>query len=120
MRSRVNAIDAVVPVPLHRSRLRGRGYNQSLELARPLAKRMQVPLNLGIERVRATPPQTAISRAERRRNVRGAFAATADFSGLRIAVIDDVMTSGATVDAVAQCLRKAGAARVEVWVVARA
>jgi ComF family protein len=119
-RVKANAIDAIVPVPLHRSRLRERGYNQSLELARPLSKRLGIGLNLDIERVRATRPQKAMSGAERRRNVRNAFAATKEFSGLRIAVVDDVMTSGATVDAVARCLRKAGAASVAVWVVARA
>lgn len=119
VRARAHAIDAIVPVPLHRARLRSRGYNQSLELARPLSKRLKLPLSLGITRVRPTPPQTAMSRAERRKNVRNAFAANADFGGMRVAVVDDVMTSGATVDAVARCLRKAGALSVEVWVVAR-
>jgi ComF family protein len=117
---RANSVDAVVPVPLHRSRLRERGYNQSLELARPLAKQLGLPLMLGVERVRATPPQTSLSRADRRKNVRRAFAANGDFAGLRIAVVDDVLTSGATAEAMAQCLLKAGATSVEVWVAARA
>jgi ComF family protein len=117
---RANSIDAVVPVPLHRSRLRERGYNQSLELARPLAKQLGLPLMLGVERMRATPPQTALSRADRRRNVRRAFATNGDFTGLRIALVDDVLTSGATAEAMAQCLLKAGATSVEAWVAARA
>jgi ComF family protein len=120
LRAHAVDIDAVVPVPLHRLRLRERGYNQSLELARPLAKRLGLALTLGVERVRATPPQTALSRAERRKNVRQAFTATRDFAGARVAVIDDVMTSGATAEAMARCLLKAGAARVEIWVAARA
>lgn len=118
--ARADAVDAIVPVPLHRSRLRSRGYNQSLELARPVSKHLGIPLHLGVERVRATPPQSAMSGAERRRNVRDAFTATADFEGLRIALVDDVMTSGATAEAVIRCLRKAGAISVEIWVVARA
>jgi ComF family protein len=117
---RAHEVDAILAVPLHRARLRARGYNQSQELARPLAKRLRLPLCVGVERVRPTPPQTAMSREDRRRNVRAAFAASGEFSGLRVALVDDVMTSGATVDAVARCLRRAGAASVEVWVAARA
>jgi ComF family protein len=120
VRDRAPEVDAILPVPLHRSRLRARGYNQSQELARPLAKRLGLPLCQGVERVRPTPPQTAMSRNDRRRNVRAAFAASDEFSGLRVALVDDVMTSGATADAVARCLRRAGAVSVEVWVAARA
>jgi ComF family protein len=119
--SRVDRIDLLVPVPLHYARLRERGYNQSVELARPLAKRFRLPLALAIRRVRATPTQTGLSRDARRRNVRHAFVAKPDdVLGRRIAIIDDVMTSGATADALSRCLRRAGAAYVEVWVVARA
>jgi ComF family protein len=119
--ARAAQVDVLVPVPLHRSRLRERGYNQSLELARPLAGRFKLPLLNAVARVRATPPQITLSHEERRRNVRDAFAVDNDeVKDLRIALIDDVMTSGATVDAVARTLHKAGAASVEVWVVARA
>ncbi len=117
--ARAGAVDAVIAVPLHRSRLRSRGYNQSLELARPLVRQLALPLVAGIARVRATPPQAQLPAAERRRSVRHAFVAKRDFSGLRLALVDDVMTSGATVEAVTRCLLKAGAASVEVWVVAR-
>jgi ComF family protein len=110
----------LVPVPLHRQRLRSRGYNQALELARALATPLHLPLVCALERVRATPPQTALSRAERRQNVRRAFALTRAVNGARVALIDDVMTSGATAEAAAECLQRAGAARVEVWVAARA
>lgn len=118
--ARAGAVDAVIAVPLHRSRLRRRGYNQSLELLRPLAKQLALPVCHGLERVRATPPQTQLSLAERRRSVRDAFVAKRQFDGLRLALVDDVMTSGATVDAVTRCLLQAGAASVEVWIVARA
>lgn len=113
--------DMVVPVPLHVSRLRSRGYNQSLELARAVARRLALPLDgRGLERVRATPPQTMLPPAQRPRNVRRAFRATADYRGKHVAIVDDVMTSGHTVNALAKCLRAAGAAEISVWVVARA
>ena len=120
VRARATEVDAIVPVPLHRARLRSRGYNQALELARPIAKSLRLPLHLGVERVRPTPPQTAMSLSERRRNVHKAFIARHECKGLRVAIVDDVMTSGATAQAVAGCLRQAGAASVEVWILARA
>lgn len=113
--------DVMVPVPLHPARLRERGYNQALELARPLARRLQLPLKPGaVRRIRATPPQTQLPRKLREKNVRGVFRVDTDVERLRVAIVDDVMTSGHTVNALAACLRKAGAAEVVVWVVARA
>jgi ComF family protein len=113
--------DLIVPVPLHTSRLRTRGYNQSLELARYVGARLGVPIDAyGLRRVRATAPQMETPRDKRRANVRGAFRSTREFSGLRVAIVDDVMTTGSTVNALAHCLRKAGAADIAVWVVARA
>ncbi|MBI3898092.1 MAG: ComF family protein [Gammaproteobacteria bacterium] len=113
-------IDAIVPVPLHRTRLRSRGYNQSLELARPLAKALRLPLRRNIKRIRATRPQIELKFNEREKNVRDAFAVDGSLDGLRLAIVDDVMTSGATANALARCLLRAGANRIEVWVVARA
>ncbi len=113
--------DILVPVPLHRTRLRERGYNQSLELARVVARRFNLPLaTRAVRRVRATPPQTMLTSSERRRNVRDAFHTALDFSGKRVAIVDDVMTSGHTANALARCLRRAGAINIVVWVVARA
>lgn len=113
--------DMLVPVPLHRTRLRERGSNQSLELARVVARRFDLPLTThAVRRVRATPPQTTLTSNERRRNVRNAFHTTVDFSGKTVAIVDDVMTSGHTVNALARCLRRAGATNVAVWVAARA
>jgi ComF family protein len=112
--------DVIVPVPLHRARLAERGYNQSLELARPLGRAAGRPLWIeALERVRQTPAQAGLSLRERRRNLRGAFAARRRFDGLRVLVVDDVMTSGATLDALARCLRQAGATAVTNLVCAR-
>lgn len=115
--------DLILPVPLHRTRLRERGYNQALEIARPVAHRLEIPLDaFSLRRVRATLPQTGMALAARRKNLRAAFALDArmNLQNLRVALVDDVMTSGSTVQAAAQCLRAAGAQEVEVWVVARA
>mgnify|MGYP003333540630 CR=1 FL=1 len=120
MRARCR-VDLVVPIPLHRTRLHERGYNQSLELARPVARELGLPLDFNcLERTRATVSQAGLTPAERRRNVRDAFAATPAVNKLQVAVVDDVMTTGHTANAVARCLRKAGAKDVHVWVLARA
>ena len=88
------------------ARLRERGYNQSLELARSVARRFDLPLTThAVKRVRATTPQTTLTSSERRRNVRNAFHTASDFSGKRVAIVDDVMTSGHTVNALAKCLK---------------
>lgn len=113
--------DVLVPVPLHSSRLRDRGYNQSLEIARRVARALRVPLDWqGAWRVRPTMPQTELPRDQRRRNVRDAFKASGVFAGQRVAIVDDVMTSGHTVNALAESLLQSGAREVRVWVVARA
>jgi ComF family protein len=115
--------DLIMPVPLHNARLRERGYNQALEIARPLARALGVPLDFrSLVRMRATAPQTGMTVAARRKNLRGAFALEpgTEVKNLRVALVDDVMTTGSTVQAAAQCLRAAGAREVEVWVIARA
>lgn len=115
------SVDLIVPVPLHRARLRERGYNQSLELARPIAARLSLSLDYRcLWRTRPTAPQASLALRERQRNVRGAFAAAPNVAKLRVAVVDDVMTTGHTVNAAARCLRAAGAKEVQVWVLARA
>jgi ComF family protein len=114
--------DALVPVPLHRARLRERGYDQALELARPLARGLGIPLLAeGLHRVRATAAQSALGAGARRRNVRGAFAAAPRTRWPpHVALVDDVMTTGATLGECARVLKAAGAVRVDVWVAARA
>lgn len=114
--------DVVVPVPLHPSRLRERGFNQSLEIARFVADTHRLPLDYQhARRIRPTAPQAELPRAQRRKNVHGAFEADEDaFAGKRVAIVDDVMTSGHTANALASTLLRSGAAEVRVWVVARA
>ncbi|NIW86981.1 MAG: ComF family protein [Gammaproteobacteria bacterium] len=113
----------IVPVPLHPHRLRVRGFNQAVEIGRRVGRDLKLALVPGAAwRVRATPPQTGLaSRSERRLNVRGAFVASPEVRGLRhVAILDDVLTTGATVSELARVLKRAGVARVEVWAVARA
>jgi len=112
-------VDCIVPVPLSPQRLRGRGYNQALEVARHVAKATGTRLAPELcERTRDTSAQMDLPTAERGRNVRGAFDCPRLVEGT-IAVLDDVMTTGATLHEVAAALKRAGAARVENWVVAR-
>lgn len=111
---------ALIPVPLHRSRLRQRGYNQALELARGVGAALDLPvLGDALTRVRATAAQPSLDKRERKRNVRGAFAPSAATLPPRVALIDDVMTTGATLDAAAQALRQAGVTWVEAFALAR-
>lgn len=114
--------DAIVPVPLHRTRLRQRGYNQALELARPLAGYFGIPLRSdALLRTRATERQTELDAVHRRRNVRGAFAASLGATlPAYVAVLDDVFTTGATLAECTRVLKRAGVGRVEVWALARA
>lgn len=113
--------DVIVPVPLSATRLRERGFNQALELARPLARALGLRLDAAsLARVRDTPPQSRLPWQARQGNVRHAFACAADFSGRAVIVVDDVMTTGATLDAVARTLKDHGAIRVTNWVAARA
>ena len=119
LRPRIAAfgVDRVIPVPLSAERLRRRGYNQAAEIARHLAAdKLDVDL---CARPRDAAPQVELPLDERRRNVRGAFQCRRPLDGAAVAVVDDVMTSGATLDELARTLKRAGAARVVNWVVAR-
>lgn len=112
----------LLAVPLHLGRLRERGYNQALELARPLARDLDVPLRHDVlQRIRLTDAQTELDAVGRRRNVRGAFALRASIAlPAHVAILDDVMTTGATLAECAHVLRRAGVSRVDVWALARA
>jgi ComF family protein len=116
-RLRAERVDLMVPVPLSRERLRRRGYNQALEIARHLP-RARLELTL-CERTRDAPPQMELPYDARQRNVRGAFRCTRPLQGASVAIVDDVMTTGATLDELARTLKGAGAERVVNWVVAR-
>lgn len=114
-------VDRVIAMPLHRSRLVERGFNQSLEIARRIARAASLVLDAdAARRVLPTSPQVGLPLDARARNVRGAFACPRSLDGLRVAVVDDVMTSGASLDELARTLKDAGAASVVNWVVARA
>ena len=113
--------DALLAVPLHRSRQHERGYNQALEIARPVARQTGLPILRGVaSRVKAAPPQSSLSLKQRRKNVHNAFKIQGSVANQHIAIIDDVMTSGATVNALAKALKQAGARRVSVWCFCRA
>ncbi len=118
--ARVARADVVVAMPLHPARLAERGFNQAAEIARRLARLKRSTLLCGgARRIRHTLPQAGLALPARQRNVRGAFACDRSLAGARVAVVDDVMTTGATLDELAKVLKGAGAARVENWVVAR-
>ena len=113
-------VDHILPVPLSAARLRERGFNQALEIARHVAAATGCKLAPTLaERSRDTPAQIDLPHAERARNVRGAFRCTQSVAGAEVAVLDDVMTTGATLEELAATLKRAGAARVVNWVVAR-
>ena len=113
--------DALIPLPLHRKRLRSRGFDQTLELAKPLARALGIPmLDDVLVRIRETAPQSRLDAPARRRNLRRAFAVRPSVSlPAHVALIDDVMTTGATLHAAADALLRAGVTRVDAWVCAR-
>jgi ComF family protein len=114
-------VDCVVPVPLHAGRHAERGFNQSAEIAGRAARVLGLEtLEGAVGRVRDTRPQVGLRSDERRRNIAGAFVASARFRGRRVAVVDDVLTTGATLGALGAALRQAGAISVDAWCVARA
>jgi len=114
--------DALVPVPLHPRRRRERGYNQSELLTRSLARRVALPCCRALVRVRPTVPQVGLTDSQRQENVRKAFRCrdAGQISGMRVLLVDDVMTTGATAASAAQALLDGGAMRVSVLTVARA
>ncbi|MEY4748298.1 MAG: hypothetical protein RIQ60_512 [Pseudomonadota bacterium] len=121
---RLPAADLVLPVPLAQGRLRERGYNQAWELARRVARRLGVRAEAALlERLRETPHQLVLPRVARHANVRAAFVlapgAARHLTGRQLAVVDDVMTTGATLAEVGRTLLRGGAASVQCWVVAR-
>ncbi len=114
-------VDWILPLPLSRARIAERGFNQSALIAEGVARQLQLPLHRDeLLRVRHTAPQVGLDIKSRWKNLKGAFEADHLVTDQRIAVIDDVMTTGATLDAAARALKQSGAARVVAWVVARA
>jgi len=115
-------VELIVPIPLSRRRQAARGYNQAVELAIPVHRRLGIAIDPhALRRARDTPPQLGLSASARRLNVRGAFVGDpARLAGRHVALLDDVMTTGATLTAATRAVRAAGARSVSVWVVARA
>ncbi|MDD1616843.1 MAG: ComF family protein [Methylococcaceae bacterium] len=113
--------DCIMPVPLHKARYRERGFNQSIEIARTAGKALQIPVDVySCIRHRDTPHQTQLTAKQRRSNMKNAFSIIKPITTRHIAIVDDVMTTGSTVHELAVVLKKAGAARVDVWICARA
>jgi ComF family protein len=114
------ALDAIVPVPLARERLKARGYNQAWELARVLGEQLALPVNSSyLHRPLNTRPQSSLDLKERHKNMRGAFVCLQSVAGKHLLLVDDIMTSGATLNAAAATLKLHGAARVSCAVVMR-
>lgn len=119
-RAVVRDVDAIIPMPLAPPRLCERGFNQAQELARHLGATLDLPvLTRACRKVTDTAAQAGLPFSERALNVRGAFVCDADLRGMRVAIVDDVMTTGATLHELATNLKHAGAVHVSGWVVAR-
>lgn len=111
----------IVPVPLHPKRLRERGFNQALELARYLEKPLQIKCRKDVvQRIRNNRPQQGMNAKQRRSNVKQSFAVNQPLAGERVLIVDDVVTTGTTVNELAKTLKKAGATSVSVLALARA
>ena len=111
--------DLIIPTPLHWYRRLRRGFNQSEQLACVLSERLNIPMLRAIKRRKATPPQQSLNAQQRKNNLRKAFEVTDDIRNLHVAVVDDVMTTGATATEISHCLLDAGAREVEIWCLAR-
>lgn len=113
--------DCIIPIPLHRRRFIGRGYNQAHEISRVLASQLQLPIDNGlVRRARPTRPQFELSAKQRHKNVTGAFVLLREPGYKTVAIVDDIVTTGATVNEVARLLKGAGVQNVAVWTCALA
>ena len=111
---------AIIPMPLHKERLRERGFNQAIEIAKPIAKQLNLPLlTHAAVRVKSTAAQATLSGDERRKNIRHAFIIKKEFKNIHIAVVDDVITTGSTIHEFCRMLKKHGAHKISVWCCAR-
>jgi ComF family protein len=121
LRNNIALPEALIPVPLHTKRQRGRGYNQSLEFATHLARRLGVAVNTTLcKRIINTDPQSTLPMKTRKDNVKDAFELTASSLPKHMVVVDDVITTGSTVNEIAALLKRSGCQRVDVWAIARA
>jgi ComF family protein len=113
--------ELIIPVPLHRDRYRQRGFNQSIEIGKTMAKELQIQLNLySCQRCRNTQHQTGLSAIQRHKNLRNAFTVSTPLQVNHVAILDDVMTTGTTVNELAKKLKKTGVSKVDIWACSRA
>jgi ComF family protein len=113
--------DIIMPIPLHVSRLKERGFNQALEIARPIAKYIQRPLNYqAAQRIKSTAAQATLNAIERQQNIQNAFVLTESLNHQHIAVVDDVITTGETIMEFCHTLKQNGVRKIDVWSCARA
>ena len=113
----IDSVDLIIPMPMHPARLKERGFNQALEIAKVFSgNKLDFT---GAIRQKLTPPQASLPFKERVKNIKGAFAVNVNLAGKRVAIVDDVMTTGASLNELAKILKKAGASHVECWVIAR-
>ncbi len=112
--------EVIIPVPIHPLRLMKRGFNQSALIAKTISKELNIPIDLkSCHRIRNTLQQTGFNKKQRRKNIRNAFSVNGNFSAKHVAILDDVVTTGSTVNEMARVLQKAGAETIEVWACAR-
>lgn len=117
----IDKLDCLLPVPLHKSRMRQRGFNQSIELSRVISKGLNVPVECtAVNRTRSTESQRGLNITQRRKNIKGAFEVVKKISVDYVLIIDDVMTTGSTVNELARVLKKNGVKQVGVLCLARA
>lgn len=115
-----NKPDYIIPIPLHPTRIKVRGFNQAVEIAKPIAKKLAIPLDISsAQRILATQPQAAITSGKRQSNVNHAFQVNPLFHANHIALIDDVVTTASTVTALAKCYKKLGVKKIDVWCCAK-
>lgn len=119
----INTIDLIIPMPMHPTRLKERGFNQALEIAKVLDQLLKNNISKldynSVIRQTLTPPQASLPLKDRVKNIKGAFKIDNHLTGKRIAIVDDVMTTGASLNELAKTLKQAGATHVECWVIAR-
>lgn len=112
--------DVIIPIPLHPKRLSERGFNQALEIARPIAKQLGIPIDItGCERIKDTAKQSDLEADARKKNIKGAFQLHARYDQATVAVVDDVITTGSTMSEFCALLKKNGAKTIHVWCAAR-
>jgi ComF family protein len=113
--------EVIIPMPLHPSRTRERGFNQSVEMGKILSKKLNIPLDTkSCQRIKKTKVQRLLSKKARTENMRKAFSVALRSSYRHVVILDDVFTTGASIDSLAKQLKQAGILKIEVWCIARA